>query len=141
MTVTLLSDNERKFNAKIREISASADPASRTYLAKATLLDGQQEAHLGMTATVWVASDKAEHIAVPLSAVFNSQAQPKQQQVWLIDEATSRVKAMPVQLGTALPGELVSIEGLQAGQLIVSAGVQRLKESQTVRLSESLPLH
>jgi len=47
---------------------------------------------------------------------------------------------VPVQLRTALPGELVSIEGLQAGQLIVSAGVQRLKESQTVRLSESLPL-
>ncbi|ESS72143.1 efflux transporter, RND family, MFP subunit [Methyloglobulus morosus KoM1] len=140
VAVTLLSDNERKFNAKIREISASADPASRTYRAKAILLDGQGEAHLGMTATVWVASDNAERIAVPLSAVFTSQAQPKQQQVWLIDEATSTVKAVPVQLRTALPGELVSIEGLQAGQLIVSAGVQRLKESQAVRLSESLPL-
>lgn len=139
VAVTLLSANERKFNAKIREISASADPASRTYRAKATLLDGQQEAHLGMTATVWIASDSAERIAVPLSAVFTSQAQPKQQQVWLIDEATSTVKAVPVQLGTALPDELVSIEGLQAGQLIVSAGVQRLKIGQTVRLSESLP--
>jgi len=140
VAITLLTDNERKFNAKIREISASADPASRTYRAKATMLDGKEEAHLGMTATVWVASDKAEYIAVPLSAVFTSQAQPKQQQVWLIDETTSTVKAVPVQLRTALPGELVSIEGLQAGQLIVSAGVQRLKESQTVRLSESFPL-
>jgi len=139
VTVTLLSDNEHQFNAKIREISASADPASRTYRAKATLLDGQQAAHLGMTATVWLTSDKAERIAVPLSAVFTSQVQPQQQQVWVIDEATSTVKAVPVQLGAALPDELVSIEGLQPGQLIVSAGVQRLKEGQTVRLSESLP--
>ena len=139
VAVTLLSDNEGKFNAKIREISASADPASRTYRAKAILLDGQQEAHLRMTATVWVTSDNAERIAVPLSAVFTSQAQPKQQQVWLIDEATSTVKAVPVQLKTALPGELISIEGLQPGQLIVSAGVQRLKEGQSVRLSESHP--
>lgn len=139
VAVTLLSDNVRKFNAKIREISASADPASRTYRAKATLLDGQQTAHLGMTATVWVASDKTDQIAVPLSAVFTSHAQPKPQQVWVINEASSTVKAVPVQLGTALPGELVSIEGLQPGQLIVSAGVQRLKEGQTVRLSESLP--
>lgn len=139
VAVTLLSVDERKFNANIREISASADPASRTYRAKATLLDGQEEAHLGMTATVWVATDKIERIAVPLSAVFTSQAQPKQQQVWLIDEVSSTVKAIPVQLGTALPGELVSIEGLQAGQLLVCAGVQRLKEGQTVRLSESLP--
>jgi membrane fusion protein, multidrug efflux system len=140
VAITLLSDNERKFNAKIREISASADPASRTYRAKATMLDGQEAAHLGMTATVWIASEKSERIAVPLSAVFTSQAQPKQQQVWLIDEATSTVKAVPVQLRTTLPGELVSIEGLQTGQLIVSAGAQRLKESQAVRLSESLPL-
>jgi len=138
VAVTLLSDNEHQFNAKIREISASADPASRTYRAKATLLDGQQAAHLGMTATVWLTSDKAERIAVPLAAVFTSQSQPKQQQVWLIDEAASTIKAVPVQLGTALPGELVSIEGLRPGQLIVSAGVQRLKEGQTVRLSESL---
>jgi hypothetical protein len=104
------------------------------------MLDGKEEAHLGMTATVWVASDKAEHIAVPLAAVFTSHAQPKQQQVWLIDEITHTVKAVPVQLRTALPGELVSIEGLQVGQLIVSAGVQRLKEGHVVRLSESLPL-
>lgn len=139
VAVTLLSDNDRKFNAKIREISASADPASRTYRAKATLLEGQQAAHLGMTATVWLTSEKADLIAIPLAAVFTSQSLPKQQQVWLIDEANSTVKAIPVQLGSALPDELISIEGLQPGQLIVSAGVQRLKEGQTVRLTETLP--
>lgn len=137
--ISLWSDDEHRFKAEIREIGASADPASRTYRVKAKLLEGQEDAHLGMTATVWVASDNAERIAVPLSAVFTSQAQPKQQQVWLIDEAAGTVKAVPVQLGTALPGELVSIEGLQTGQLIVSAGGQRLKEGQTVRLPEPLP--
>lgn len=139
VVVTLLSDNEREFNAKIREISASADPASRTFRAKATLLEGQQAAHLGMTATVWLTSEKAEHIAVPLAAVFSSQAQPLQQQVWVIDEANSTVKSIPIQLGSTLPDEHISIEGLQPGQLIVSAGVQRLKEGQSVRLTETLP--
>jgi len=135
----LWSDGERRLKAEIREIGASADPASRTYRVKAKLLDGQEQARLGMTATVWLDSDKAERIAVPLVAVFTPQAQTKQQQVWLIDEATSTVKAVPVRLGAALPGELISIAGLRPGQLIVSAGVQRLKEGQTVRLSESLP--
>jgi membrane fusion protein, multidrug efflux system len=139
VAVTLLSDDEHKLNATIREISASADPSSRTYRAKATLLEGQQAAHLGMTATVWLTSDKADLISVPLAAVFTSQSLPKQQQVWLIDEANSTVKAIPVQLGSALPDELISIEGLQPGQLIVSAGVQRLKEGQTVRLTETRP--
>ena len=138
--VSLWSDDERKFNAEIREISASANPASRTYRAKATLLDGQEEAHLGMTATVWIASDKTEQIAVPLSAVFTSQDQPKQQKVWLVDEVSHHVKAVPVQIGIALADELTAVEGLKAGQLIVSAGVQRIKEGQTVRLPESLPI-
>lgn len=138
VAVTLLSDNEHKLNATIREISASADPASRTYRAKATLLEVQQAAHLGMTATVWLTSDKPELIVAPLAAVFTTQAQPKQQQVWLIDQASNTVKAVPVRVGAALPDELVSIEGLQSGQLIVCAGVQRLKEGQAIRLSEPL---
>jgi membrane fusion protein, multidrug efflux system len=138
MAVSLWSEDGRRFKAEIREIGASADPVSRTYRVKARLLEGQEDAHLGMTATIWLASEKADLMAVPLTAVFTSQAQPKKQQVWLINESAGTVKAVPVQLGTALPDERISIEGLQAGQLIVSAGVQRLKEGQAVRLSESL---
>jgi len=137
--VSLWSEAGQKFNAQIREISAAANPASRTYRAKATLLDGQEQAHLGMTATVWIAADKTEQIAVPLSAVFTSQNQPKQQKVWLVDEVRHQVKAIPVQVGSALPNERVSVAGLHPGQLIVSAGVQRLKEGQSVRLLKSPP--
>jgi multidrug efflux system membrane fusion protein len=139
VTVSLWSAGEGKFNAKIREISAAANPASRTYRAKATLLDGQEQAHLGMTATVWIAADKTEQIAVPLSAIFTSQNQPKQQKVWLVDEVSHQVKAIAVQVGSALSNERISVAGLHPGQLIVSAGVQRLKEGQSVRLLKSLP--
>jgi multidrug efflux system membrane fusion protein len=136
--VSLWSETGQKFNAQIREISATANPASRTYRAKATLLDGQEQAQLGMTATVWIASDKTEQIAVPLSAVFTSQNQPKQQKVWLVDEVNHQVKAISVQTGIALADELTTVAGLKTGQLIVSAGVQRLKEGQSVRLLESV---
>ena len=138
--VSLWSEAGQKFNAKIREISAAANSASRTYRVKATLLDGQEQARLGMTATVWLAADKTEQIAVPLSAVFTSQNQPKQQKVWLVDEVSHQVKAISVQTGIALADELTTVAGLQAGQLIVSAGVQRLKEGQSVRLLASASL-
>lgn len=137
--ISLWSAGERKFKAKIREISATANSASRTYRAKATLLDGQKEANLGMTATVWITADKTEQIAVPLSAIFTSQNQPKQQKVWLVNEVNHHVKALSVQTGIALADELTTVAGLQAGQLIVSAGVQRLKEGQSVRLLNSFP--
>lgn len=137
VAVTLWSDDKHPFKAKIREISAAADSISRTYRIKATLLEGQETARLGMTATVWLAEDKTEQIAVPLSAVFTTQDQPAQQKVWIVDEAKQQVKAVPVQMGVALADELTTVSGLKAGQLIVSAGVQRLKEGQSVRYLDS----
>jgi membrane fusion protein, multidrug efflux system len=136
VNVSLWSDDKQRFKAKIREISAAADSVSRTYRVKATLLEGQAQARLGMTATVWFALNKTEQVIVPLSAIFTSQDQPKQQKVWLVDEVNHNVKATSVQIGNALADELTNVAGLEAGQLIVSAGVQRLKEGQSVRLPE-----
>ena len=47
VSVTLWADGNRQYMARIREIAAAADPASRTYRVKATLLERQDEARLG----------------------------------------------------------------------------------------------
>ncbi|MGZ5619909.1 MAG: hypothetical protein ACXWFG_03505 [Methylobacter sp.] len=47
---------------------------------------------------------------------------------------------MPVGIGGTLSGERVAFTGLAAGQLIVSAGVNRLREGQSVRLSQQFKL-
>ncbi len=54
VNVSLWSDEQRLLKAKIREIASVADPASRTYRVKATLLEGLDAAQLGMTATVHI---------------------------------------------------------------------------------------
>lgn len=140
VSVSLWSDDNQRLKAKIREIASAADPASRTYRVKATLLEGMDAAQLGMTATVHIAANTASRIAVPLSAVYTSQNQPDRPLVWLIDEQAATVKSVPVRLGGALDSERIAIEGLTAGQLLVSAGVQRLAEGQAVRLPEELGL-
>ncbi len=136
VNVSLWSDGNRRFKAKIREIASAADPASRTYRVKATLLEGMDTAQLGMTATVHIDANTASRIAIPLSAVYTSQNQPDHPSVWLVDEQAATVKSMPVRLGETLDGERIAVEGLAAGQLLVSAGVQRLAEGQAVRLPE-----
>jgi len=136
VNVSLWSDDKRLFKAKIREIASAADPASRTYRVKATLLEGVDAAQLGMTATVQLAANTATGIAIPLSAVYTPQAQPDHPLVWLIDEQAATVKSVPVKLGETLAGERIAVEGVAAGQLLVNAGVQRLAEGQTVRLPE-----
>jgi multidrug efflux system membrane fusion protein len=136
VNVSLWADGNRRLKAKIREIASAADPASRTYRVKATLLEGMDVAQLGMTATVHIAANTASRIAIPLSAVYTPQNQPDHPSVWLVDEQAATVKSMPVRLGEMLDGERIAVEGLAAGQLLVSAGVQRLAEGQAVRLPE-----
>lgn len=136
VNVSLWSDDDQRLKAKIREIASAADPASRTYRVKATLLEGTDAAQLGMTATVYITANTATRIAIPLSAIYTLQNQPDHPSVWLVDEQAATVKSMPVRLGETLAGERIAVEGLAAGQLLVSAGVQRLAEGQAVRLPE-----
>jgi multidrug efflux system membrane fusion protein len=136
VNVSLWLDEERRLKAKIREIASAADPASRTYRVKASLLEGLDAAQLGMTATVHIAANTASGIAIPLSTVYTPQNQPEHPLVWLVDEQAATVKSVPVKLGETLAGERIAVDGLAAGQLLVSAGVQRLAEGQAVRLPE-----
>lgn len=135
--ITLWTDHERRLKGQIREMASAADPASRTYRVKATLLENHETAQLGMTATVWIPSKTSSRMTIPLSAVFTPQNQPGQPHVWLVDEQTGTVRSTPVQVGEPLDGEYITVTGLVSGQMLVSAGVQRLAEDQAVRLPDA----
>ncbi|MCA1853324.1 MAG: efflux RND transporter periplasmic adaptor subunit [Beggiatoa sp.] len=134
--VELWADGGRRFKGRTREIAPSADPASRTYRVKITLLEGQDVAQLGMTATVYVVAPGTHELAIPLAAVFSPQNERDLARVWVVDEATSTVRSLPVELGAPLNDERIVTAGLSAGQLIVTAGVTRLIEGQAVQLIE-----
>jgi membrane fusion protein, multidrug efflux system len=130
--VSLWSRGDGRFRAKIREVAPAADPATRTYRVRASLLEGREYALLGMTATVWLPADGPAACAIPRSAVFTAHDDPGQTKVWRIDAGT--VRATPVTLGRPLDRERVEVLGIVPGQTIVSAGVQRIIEGQAVRV-------
>lgn len=132
--IALWADVGRRFKGRVREVAPSADPASRTYSVKITLLEGQDAAKLGMTATVYFPVSTIHPVTVPLAAAFEGQSQPGQSRVWLVDVTTKTVKSQPVSLGAPLGGERLVVAGLNEGQIVVSAGVNRLVEGQTVRI-------
>jgi len=140
VNITLWTDHERRLKGQIREIASAADPASRTYRVKATLLEDQETAQLGMTATVWIHSNMSSRMTIPLSAVFTPQNKPGQPHVWLVDEQTSTVRSAPVQVGEPMDGEHIAVRGLASGQWLITAGVQRLVEGQAVRLPDAIVL-
>src|SRR6266404_4916131 len=57
-TVTLWSEADKKYVARLREVAPSADPATRTYLAKFSLPGAGENVSLGMTATLTLADSQ-----------------------------------------------------------------------------------
>lgn len=120
---------EQPLPATVREVSAAADAATRTFLVKADI--GNAPLRLGQTATVAISAPAGGTvIKLPLQAVFERGGQPM---VWTVDRAAMTVKATPVTVAGA-EGNLVLVgAGLAAGASVVTAGVHVLNEGQKVR--------
>jgi multidrug efflux system membrane fusion protein len=133
-TVTLWADASRTYEAKLREISPQADPATRTYQARYSLLKPDAAIALGKTATVHLASPGAgERAKLPLAAVFKDQGEPS---VWLIDEANGRLIKRSVEVSAWTETSAIISGGLAPGQKIVAAGVHKLDAGIPVRIVE-----
>ena len=129
--VRLWSSGTEVVAAKIREVSAAADPATRTFLVKADLgaADGPR---LGQTATVSVDTPKVAGIArVPLSALKEDHGKST---VWIVDAASMTTVSRQISIGGAEGNDAVVIAGLAPGERVVTAGVHVLSPGQKVRL-------
>jgi multidrug efflux system membrane fusion protein len=133
-TVTLWADADRVYEAKLREVSPQADPATRTYQARYSLMKPDAAITLGKTATVHLGSPGAgERAKLPLAAVFKDQGQPS---VWLIDEVYGRLIKKGVEVSSWTETSAIISRGLAAGQKIVAAGVHKLDAGTPVRIVE-----
>src|SRR3954466_9457746 len=134
-TVTLWSEPNRKYAAKLREIAPAADPATRTYLAKFSLPDAGDKVSLGMTATLTLADHATERVArVPLSALFSQGGDPS---LYIVD-ASGDVALKPVVVKAYESNDVVVTSGVDEGAKVVVLGVQKLDPAQKVRVVSSL---
>ncbi|MCP4041839.1 MAG: efflux RND transporter periplasmic adaptor subunit [Gammaproteobacteria bacterium] len=134
--ITLWADQETAYQGKVREISPGADPATRTYTAKITLLEAGPAVQLGMTATVTVRRRlEGEMASLPITAIFQQKDRPA---VWLVSPETKQVTLQPVEVAEYQHDAALIRSGLKSGQHVVTAGVHKLIPDQKVRLlSES----
>ena len=122
-------------NATLRELAASADPVTRTFLAKAEL--GDAAVQLGQTATVLIDLPRVQGVVkLPLSALTQSQDKTI---VWVVDKASMSLRAAPVVVAGAEGNEAVINSGLVAGQEVVVAGAHVLVQGQKVKLYDAGP--
>jgi multidrug efflux system membrane fusion protein len=135
VAITLWAAPDARFAGRIREVSPSADPVTRTYSVKVTILKPTPQVQLGMTANVLLGDEKAGAVVrLPLSALYQNGQQPA---VWIVDPKTSQVKLTPVQVARYTQDAVEVAAGLHAGDVVVRAGVHKLTTGQRVRVVES----
>ncbi len=118
--------------ATIREISAAADPVSRTFLVKADIGNGASAGvRLGQTVNVSMELPQTAGVTkLPLSALREEKGRST---VWLVDRDSMTVKSQDVTLAGADGNEVVITTGLVPGQIVVTAGVHVLNPGQKVK--------
>jgi RND family efflux transporter MFP subunit len=127
----LWSDPSRRFAAHLRELSPSADPVTRTYPARFSVVEKPDFIGLGMTATLAFSRPDRQSLAeVPLGAIFQ---QGKEPAVWIVDKASGAVTLRPVTVGRWRDDTALISSGVKDGELIATAGVHKLESGQKVK--------
>lgn len=133
--VSFWAQPELLVTGKIREISPTANPASRTYQARISLLNPPASINLGMTATVQLSDIQTSTNTtqlIPRTAIYQTKDRPH---VWLITNDTVSLQAITIK---NFINEQAEVIGLTAGDVIVTAGVHKLIPGQKVFSNKEL---
>jgi len=137
IAVVLVAEPDKRYRARVREVSPAVDPVTRTFAVRVSVIDAAPAMHWGMTANVAVvgASAAAESSLLPATSVY--QAEDGRPAVWVYDPAAGKVALRPVAIAQFREDGVVVASGLRAGEWIVASGANKLHEGQAVRPYEA----
>jgi RND family efflux transporter MFP subunit len=134
-TATLYADSGQTFPVKLRELSAMADPLTRTYQARFSLGGVGKNAPLGATVTVHLDGDNADgavqQYEIPVSALYDGGAGTS---VWVINPDTSTLSRRPVEVAKLGSETALVSKGLKPGEQILALGAHLVKEGEKVKI-------
>lgn len=134
--VSIWSEPEKQYVAKLRELAPSADAATRTYLARFSMPDAGDAVQLGMTATLTLSDPASERVArLPLSALFNQGEGPS---LYVADSNTGAITLKRVAVKAIERNDILISSGVDEGASVVALGVQKLDPAQKVKVVSSL---
>lgn len=135
--VSPLADTGRRYAARVREVAAAADSATRTFAVRLGIVGADEFLPLGASALAGFVDSQAHGTLLPLPAVVRLDGQTV---VWSVGQdgvvTPQRVELLALREDGALVGE-----GLAPGMKVVVAGTHRLTPGQTVRaVPENAPI-
>ena len=129
--VALATDPAIHTTGRVREVSPRADAVTGTFQVRVGLANPPPAMRLGATVTGRLTLGATAGFAIPASALTRADHQPA---VWVVDPRNQTVALRSVELVRHDAGHVVIGSGLEAGDIVVTAGVQALRPGQKVRL-------
>ena len=134
--VSIWSEPDKHYVAKLRELAPSADPTTRTYLAKFSMPSAGNEVQLGMTATLILSDAASGRVArLPFSALFDQGGGPS---LYVVDTKTGAITLKGVAVKSYERNDVLISGGVAEGADVVALGVQKLNPAEKVRVVSSL---
>lgn len=123
-----------RYAARLRQLSDTADPMTRTFEARYVLDGKAASAPLGATVSLYIpTSGKSNDVVVPLGAIDDRGDGPG---VWVVDGQSASVSFHHVKVAELETEGAILGDGIQPGATVVAMGGYMLHEGQTIRVDE-----
>jgi len=133
--ISLVSNPSEISYGRVREVAPEADDVTRTFRVRVGLSDIPTSFRLGSSVVGSVTLPGTNAKALPASALTTADGHPA---VFVVDPDTSTVSIRPVEVGRFDLAGVQIVGGLSEGDIVVTAGVQALREGQEVRIGEGI---
>jgi RND family efflux transporter MFP subunit len=120
---------------RVTSISPAADARNRIFAVEVTVNNRDRHLKPGMIASIGLGEVPHSSISIPLSAIVPFPSEPDQFAVMIAQERAGSLVASlrKVRLG-ATHDNSVAVEGVQAGERVVSVGAQLLKDGEPIQV-------
>jgi RND family efflux transporter MFP subunit len=133
VVVTLLSDPAVQAEGIVREISPVADSTTRTFQVRVTLKNPPEPMRFGASVAGRASELSPPVVVLPSASLFDRSGSPA---VWIVNQASSVVTLRTIAIERYEADRIVVAQGLDKGEIVVTAGVNRLRENQIVKLTQ-----
>lgn len=124
---------ERRFEGTVSSIGSRIDPTTRSITARALIDNPERLLKPGLLMSIELLKNPRNVLVVPEEALIPS---GRETHVLVVDRSSEQTTAQrrQVQTGTRRPGDVEIVDGLKAGEFVVTHGTLRARPGQPVEV-------
>ena len=123
---------ERVFQGEVKSVDSRIDPVTRSVVVRALLVNTDRALKPGMLMHIELLRNPRQALVIPEETLV---PQGDKQYVLVVDEANgNKVVRREVQIGGRRPGEVEVLQGLAAGDKVITDGTLKVRPGQAVSI-------